>query len=730
MKSMDRQGVNAVERIVVNKFGWAFREQNVMDFGIDAEIEVANKIRPIGKMIAAQIKSGQSYFFQQTDDNITFYFDCIHKNYWLKHVLPVIILLYHPRYDKCYWEVIDKTTVKSTNKGFKILIPKDKILDATSKVELLILAYSQYISDLANDIDELEVDKEYLFAQLNPEQQRVFLIARDKFRKNNAADYILPYEYRSKEILHAVEKTVIYDINDYIVIGKQFTEYLSRIEVFVDSSIKNTLIIVGEAGIGKTTLVKTFMDKDSQKNAVYYIKPCCYKDITVIIENEYQKNNSIKIIIVDGWDEIQQKERQRIWKKLERWHNQYSSVKLIITSRMLDNIICEKAEILRMNPLSKQESLQMLSLLSKRKITNLESVENLMSICNTPLMLKCLVKATDELKIPLENLTIDNILFSLVSQHSNEDSNILESIAFEMMQKDKCIITIPDQHQLTNLERFRELHIVIDEVSFVHKSFFEIYAAKYIFNSIFLIEKTPNDFCDEIWKIFSNSICPIEILNYLKHIIMQYTMDELFVDRINNRFFYAIELSYDIFCQSVFNSVSNVFYALWHIVSYINRKYYGLFKPKISDQGQLNLSSIINTFNRIHFGEYFLDFSYADFSYMKLWRSSLINMNFKKSKLCYANLLGCNLEGSNLQETDLSYSNLVNADLRHTNLKGSVLTGANVSNCMISEDSLKYLLPYNNTLRNKEKLIVFMRDGSIKRYLEAESEKYTGNKFF
>lgn len=36
----ERIGVNAVERIVVSELGWIFREQPIMDMGIDAQIEL------------------------------------------------------------------------------------------------------------------------------------------------------------------------------------------------------------------------------------------------------------------------------------------------------------------------------------------------------------------------------------------------------------------------------------------------------------------------------------------------------------------------------------------------------------------------------------------------------------------------------------------------------------------------------------------------------------------
>lgn len=168
--------------------------------------------------------------------------------------------------------------------------------------------------------------------------------------------------------------------------------------------------------------------------------------------------------------------------------------------------------------------------------------------------------------------------------------------------------------------------------------------------------------------------------------------------------------------RGIFEEISNVFYAIWHIVSYVNRIYYGVFKPEISSKSETNLSCLVNGFNKIYFGELYLDFSYVDLSNIKLWRCNMINMNFKNSRLYRTNFWGSRMDGSNFQLADLSYSNLVAADLRCANLKDANLTGANVGNCMISENSLKYFLPYKDSLRNVEKLIVFMDDGSIKYY--------------
>ena len=47
----ERKGINAVEKIFLDEFGWLFREQPVSDYGIDAQVEVVENNKPTGKLI-------------------------------------------------------------------------------------------------------------------------------------------------------------------------------------------------------------------------------------------------------------------------------------------------------------------------------------------------------------------------------------------------------------------------------------------------------------------------------------------------------------------------------------------------------------------------------------------------------------------------------------------------------------------------------------------------------
>ena len=52
--------------------GYIFREQTTKDFGIDAQIEVVDGDIVTGKLVALQIKSGNSWFKEKSDDGFIY----------------------------------------------------------------------------------------------------------------------------------------------------------------------------------------------------------------------------------------------------------------------------------------------------------------------------------------------------------------------------------------------------------------------------------------------------------------------------------------------------------------------------------------------------------------------------------------------------------------------------------------------------------------------------------
>jgi hypothetical protein len=129
---IDQRGVNAVEAVLLNELGWAFCEQPVRDFGIDAQVEVIESANLTGKLIALQIKTGAPYF-RPYGAGYIYYGEQRHLDYWLGHSLPVFVILHDPNRNLTLWKWIERHLVRVTDKGWSLVIPSANILSVASK---------------------------------------------------------------------------------------------------------------------------------------------------------------------------------------------------------------------------------------------------------------------------------------------------------------------------------------------------------------------------------------------------------------------------------------------------------------------------------------------------------------------------------------------------------------------------------------------------------------------
>lgn len=120
---VERQGVALVQSLTVNDLRWLFREQAVSDVGIDAHLEIVVEGRATGRLLALQIKSGDSYFREPVQDGFVYRSDLEHLDYWLNHSLPVFVVICKPGTGEAYWQVVSDQTFIRTNTGWKMLIP-------------------------------------------------------------------------------------------------------------------------------------------------------------------------------------------------------------------------------------------------------------------------------------------------------------------------------------------------------------------------------------------------------------------------------------------------------------------------------------------------------------------------------------------------------------------------------------------------------------------------------
>jgi hypothetical protein len=142
----ERKGINAVEGIFLNEFGWFFREQPVSDYGIDALVEVIENKEPTGKLIALQIKTGASYFRPKAN-GFVFYGELRHLEYWTRHSLPVFLILHDPFRNLTLWQRVERRLAHVTEKGWSIVVPSANLLTVASKT---------FIADgIANDDESI-----------------------------------------------------------------------------------------------------------------------------------------------------------------------------------------------------------------------------------------------------------------------------------------------------------------------------------------------------------------------------------------------------------------------------------------------------------------------------------------------------------------------------------------------------------------------------------------------
>jgi hypothetical protein len=151
--------VNAVEQIVLEELGWIWREQLVSDFGIDGQIELVDEQgKPTGRLIAAQVKTGKSYF-RGKGQRIALPVDDAHLRYWQGHALPAILVLHNPDTKETIWQWASLEAARASESGWLIDIPKHKTFGASSKHELLDQKWSSDGADLRR---RFVLDREFM----------------------------------------------------------------------------------------------------------------------------------------------------------------------------------------------------------------------------------------------------------------------------------------------------------------------------------------------------------------------------------------------------------------------------------------------------------------------------------------------------------------------------------------------------------------------------------------
>lgn len=143
-------GVRIVDEIVSDKLNMIFRRKEQKDIGIDAEIEIVSETRKgTGRLLALQIKCGNSFFEETNESGYIFRFSKAQYNYWSNFSIQVIIILCNPDTRVAYWESMTANSIIHLTKSCKITIPYNKVLSRESKYSIEELANRKQDSDIA-----------------------------------------------------------------------------------------------------------------------------------------------------------------------------------------------------------------------------------------------------------------------------------------------------------------------------------------------------------------------------------------------------------------------------------------------------------------------------------------------------------------------------------------------------------------------------------------------------
>ncbi len=134
------EGVAAVNMLFSRELRWIFREVSKRDVGVDAQVEVCRERLATSRLLALQIKAGESYFTESTADGWIYRGNRDHLDYYLAHSLPVLMVLYDPRSGGAWWQHVSKETIRRTDKGWALFVPRDQRLGEQARAPLEAIA--------------------------------------------------------------------------------------------------------------------------------------------------------------------------------------------------------------------------------------------------------------------------------------------------------------------------------------------------------------------------------------------------------------------------------------------------------------------------------------------------------------------------------------------------------------------------------------------------------------
>ncbi len=130
-KKKGQSGQTYFQHFITEDLGCIYHpipEEN--DFGIDGYIEFVEDELVTGRLLAVQIKHGDSFLRNTSSGGYKYYGENKHLNYYLNKNTPIIFIVYNDDFSKKHWVLFDIELTSPTDNGWWIEIPIDNIVDS------------------------------------------------------------------------------------------------------------------------------------------------------------------------------------------------------------------------------------------------------------------------------------------------------------------------------------------------------------------------------------------------------------------------------------------------------------------------------------------------------------------------------------------------------------------------------------------------------------------------
>jgi hypothetical protein len=139
------------------------------DVGIDGQIEfleIGEELVSTGKIIAVQVKSGDSYFRDEGADYFRYYAKPRHQRYWSRVNLPMLLILNHPERNLTLYARVKHQLLD----GSAIYVPKINLLTKSSRKQLINI-HDEDVTLIERLFNPEEIVTSFKKAQLRSQQR-------------------------------------------------------------------------------------------------------------------------------------------------------------------------------------------------------------------------------------------------------------------------------------------------------------------------------------------------------------------------------------------------------------------------------------------------------------------------------------------------------------------------------------------------------------------------------